>query len=42
MKRGYMMKAWQMIRHGELPSMDKVKRAVEHLLRLQNKKSKVE
>lgn len=42
MRRGYVLKAWQMIRHGELPSMDKVKRAIEHLFRLQTKKAKVE
>jgi radical SAM superfamily enzyme YgiQ (UPF0313 family) len=40
MRRGYFLKGMRMLKSGQLPSLDKVKRAVEHLFRLQTKKSR--
>lgn len=41
MRRGYMLKAFQMLKSGQLPSVDKIKRASEHMLRLVFKKKEV-
>jgi len=38
MRRGYLMKGWQMVKSGQFPTPDKIKRAVEHLYRLYTEK----